>query len=121
MTAQDIIENAYKKLRLRNPTADFLDDGLDALNALINSWNPNSWKRQREFSSLGSAVTLPKDYIMALQFNLAVVLSPNHNVKLSKIVIATAIESKNNVVNLNKRVREANLDTTLTRNFRFPN
>jgi hypothetical protein len=90
MTAQTLIERAYRLLGKKTVDSDDLSEGLESLNELVTSWRLEKLiPFNAMFATLQSNLAKP-EYARVIRYNLAVELSDEKNNKISVNTITVA-------------------------------
>lgn len=90
-------------------TINFYPVPATSYNVVLYSWKPIS-----EIATLDTVISLPPGYERALNFNLAVDLSPEFGKQLPETVAALAIESKSVIKRMNSKPRYLRVDRALS-------
>jgi hypothetical protein len=68
----------------------------------------------QQFTSLNQTIALPPGYRRALAYNLAIEVAAEFDVTPSQVVVAVAIDSKNQIMNANLRLNKLKCDPAMT-------
>jgi hypothetical protein len=121
MTAQNLIEGAYRLIGRRNLEYKELEEGLLSLNDLITSWRLEKLiPFNSSFSTLSSTIT-HREYARVIKYNLAIELGQEGNEKISGRIQSIAKKTKDamkDAAAVRAFNEEASFDSYLTHTLR---
>jgi hypothetical protein len=96
VTARDLVTMSLRSIGVLHsgevPSAEEANDGLDALNQMLQSWIYEGINLEYLNLGLNDTVPYPDDHIGPFRWNLAVRLSPDYGIQVTPAIAALATE-----------------------------
>lgn len=126
MTGKEIVRTALQLIGAvaegEEPAVEAANEAFSMLQSMLGWWRNDSLivppSPALEIDSLTDAVDFPSGYTMAMQYGLAVLLSPKYGRPLRSDIAAIAAQSYNSLVQYNasqREIPEMTFDPILTR------
>lgn len=93
-TANEVIKRAYRLAGIgdiyNDPSSALANDGLNALNELLDDWDVSNVLDGGSVAALTTTLPFKDGYIRAIKYNLAVALASQHESHVDPVVFDTA-------------------------------